>query len=362
MRRAESGAPPSEGVLRRSRWVSALVWLVLAGSLFGLAQSADPPPDPETVEATRQHVRANPSDLVGRRALAECYERLGNCEAARVEWEAYLRLSGPGPDSLRAAYRHGVALVNCGRRLRATRALEDLARRPEAPVPALRLLADLLEADGFPERAALLDLRAAAAAAGDSSSLREAAARWKRLARHDEVYTLYRRLCQSGGSAEDEFQLGLAAHRLGLSREARDAYEVALARDPRHAEAAYNLALVLKSDGDPEPAVGLLQRVIDLRPHYEPVYFELGTLLLDQGRVDEADAVFARFEAISSDSAAVQEARFLRKFLRGEWKPEPVSAETAALRDSLGKLFEMSSPPDDSASAPPAGASAPGVR
>lgn len=288
------------------------------------------------LEAARASVRRAPQDGSARLRLAELYVERANWSDARAELEQALGLLPGGVDSLRAAHLHARALLAQGLRQRATRALSELSRRPGAPGGALHDLALLLEEDRFHAEALVLEMEALEREPNDPVLLRSAAAFWKANDRLDQAFRMLDRLARSGDAdAEDHFQLGLMAHRLGHPDRALEAYAGCLRLDPSHPEACYNQALLLRERGDSEASIASFERVLALRPRYEPTYFELGAYLIDLGRTREAQSVYERYLAAGSDSVALAEAGTILEQLRTGGNPWADPAADS-LRRALG--------------------------
>ena len=305
---------------------SFLVWALLCSTLLAIVSWAASADDLEgaaalaTLEAARARVRANPADGGARLALGMLYVERANWTDARSELEVALTHLPSGADSLRAAHLHARSLLSLGLKMRATRALAELSRRPGAPAGALHDLALLWEQDQFGTEALALEMEAVERAPEDAISLRQAAASWKARGHLEQSYLLLERLEGVGlAESEDLFQLGLMAHRLGDYERARNAYEACLAKDPTHPEACYNLALVLREHHEPDASIASFERVLTLRPKYEPAYFELGGYLLELGRKDAAQIVFERYLVAGEDTLAMEEARdILHQLKTGE--------------------------------------------
>ncbi|HEV3486503.1 MAG TPA: tetratricopeptide repeat protein, partial [Vicinamibacterales bacterium] len=86
--------------------------------------------------------------------------------------------------------------------------------------------------------------------------------------------------------ADAHFTLGLALSEQDVTG-AVDAFRRALALDPRHALARYNLAQVLKRAARAADAIDELRRAIDIAPRAE-AYYTLGVIEWQQGNLDAA--------------------------------------------------------------------------
>src|SRR4051812_33870145 len=77
-------------------------------------------------------------------------------------------------------------------------------------------------------------------------------------------------------------------HQAGRTSEAETLYRAILILNPRHAEASYNLGVLLQTRGNPLEAAIAYRHTIALRPDFVGAYSNLGTALQDTGRLDEA--------------------------------------------------------------------------
>lgn len=75
---------------------------------------------------------------------------------------------------------------------------------------------------------------------------------------------------------------------------ARQAFERLLALEPDSPAALGNLALVAQREGRPAEAERLWRRVLDQHPDHAPTLYALGDLLVEQGRLDEAQPLLER--------------------------------------------------------------------
>ncbi len=275
-------------------------------------------------------LRRYPSRIDPHLGLGELYFDIGNDLAARHHLAIYLAKAPPGPDSLRAAVLHGRLLVRLDRVWDAIVAIESLARRRDAPAGVSHDLAILLRRDRRMAEALAADMRAVERSEGDPSYLRAAAFAWKEQGSLAQARRLFELLCATGhAEGEDEFQRGYLAHRLGEPAAARPAYEAALALEPDHPEARYNLGLVLAGEEDHAGAARQFREVIRLRPSYEPTYFELGTELLRAGNRLDAARVFRDYLRIGTDGVALLEAAGILNALAPEL-PDSLTAPLPA--------------------------------
>jgi tetratricopeptide (TPR) repeat protein len=92
-------------------------------------------------------------------------------------------------------------------------------------------------------------------------------------------------------SAGDWFQLGLDLEAVDAS-EARDAYRRALALDPSDADSHVNLGRLLQEQGRMEEAARHYREALRLTPRHATAAFNLGTVLEDQRKFPEAIAAY----------------------------------------------------------------------
>jgi protein O-GlcNAc transferase len=95
-------------------------------------------------------------------------------------------------------------------------------------------------------------------------------------------------------NADAHFNLGLWHHQVGRLAEAEQAYRAALSlRDP-FAKAWNNLGNVLDEEGRPTEAVAAFQKAIDQQPEFSSAYNNLGASLAGQGSFAAAADVYAK--------------------------------------------------------------------
>ncbi|HNB71585.1 MAG TPA: tetratricopeptide repeat protein [Acidobacteriota bacterium] len=118
--------------------------------------------------------------------------------------------------------------------------------------------------------------------------------------------------------------LGVAQNRLGMTAAARESYEQALKLDPNYEEACYNLGITFREE-QPDKAITLFQRAIELDPDYACAYRELGWV---QRRTDQfTSAEYNLRKAIELDDQDGWAYIYLGNLLWG--KEDVVSAEKA---------------------------------
>jgi tetratricopeptide (TPR) repeat protein len=108
------------------------------------------------------------------------------------------------------------------------------------------------------------------------------------------------RRAESPLTADEWFDLGLDLE-AAAPAEARDAYDRALAIEPRHADALVNLGRLLQEQGKLEQAVRHYRSALETDPKHPMAAFNLGTALEDLGRRTEAIEAYER--AVEVDEA-----------------------------------------------------------
>jgi tetratricopeptide (TPR) repeat protein len=92
-------------------------------------------------------------------------------------------------------------------------------------------------------------------------------------------------------------------HQVDRRAEAETLYRAILILDPRHAEAAYNLGILLQGRGNFAEAMAAYRHTIALRPDFVAAYSNLGAALQDSGRLDEAVGVYREAITLQPDFA-----------------------------------------------------------
>ncbi|MEV5474667.1 tetratricopeptide repeat protein [Streptomyces sp. NPDC003343] len=94
------------------------------------------------------------------------------------------------------------------------------------------------------------------------------------------------------------YHLGVIAQRDGRTDDARAAFDKALDIDASYGPALFNEAMLLRS-GEPDRAIALLGRAVTARPKNAAARLQLGLLLVQKHRDDEAEIQFRR--AVADD-------------------------------------------------------------
>lgn len=205
----------------------------------------------------------------------------------------------------------------------AQRFLAAQARLREGDGAAALGIARTLAADA-PQAADAQQLLAMCLAdAGDDASAHAAFTRAAALAPGNEVIALNHAawLGRIGESAEalrvllacpdttrTAFHAGSLHLRLGQPREARAAFERALALGPATAQAWHGLGSALQALDELEAADDALQRAIALAPEAAPAWVNRGAVLRRLGRLQDARACLLRAQALDHDTPEVRNA------------------------------------------------------
>ena len=89
-------------------------------------------------------------------------------------------------------------------------------------------------------------------------------------------------------SVDEAFALALRHHQSGRLAEAEQGYRKILQMQPQHPDSLHLLGIIALQTGNPEPALTLIQRAVDLRPDGAVYRNNLGQVLERLGRVDDA--------------------------------------------------------------------------
>lgn len=235
-------------------------------------------------------VAVRPDHLPTRRLLVLCHATKGASEELAAELEAILRLS---PDDEAARLDLGAAYASLGRDADAIRTYEEVAERNPKQILALKFLGDLYKQKGdlgtaisYYERALLANrndprpyflLGAAYVEAGeDAKAIR--------------IYTLAQRFPRY--VAEVYNNLGAIYLRRGEPGQALWYFKRAVGKRPQNARARYNYGLALSKLHRRDESVKELTLASELDPTDAEIHFALGVVLLEMGRVEEAEQAF----------------------------------------------------------------------
>ncbi|MBK7876959.1 MAG: tetratricopeptide repeat protein [Planctomycetes bacterium] len=123
------------------------------------------------------------------------------------------------------------------------------------------------------------------------------AASWQRSAVWRDPATFFRaQVAEAPRSAKARFNLGAQLAAEGDDPSAEREYGEALRLWPDHHEALYNLGNLLRRRKEPERALELYRRALELQPQFLPPAFGIVGALHELGRDDEARAMLAQVE------------------------------------------------------------------
>jgi tetratricopeptide (TPR) repeat protein len=148
------------------------------------------------------------------------------------------------------------------------------------------------------------------------------------------------------------YYLGRAYYTKARLKEARQAFLTVLDLDPQNVRAESNLGLIFESDAQPEAAIAAYRKAIawqerSLHPSEQP-YVNLGNLLIEQERVEEALAPLEKAVALAPDNALCRlklgtahlRLRQLDDGRRELEKAAALSPDDAAVHYQLGRLYK----------------------
>ncbi|WP_371645316.1 tetratricopeptide repeat protein [Streptomyces mirabilis] len=122
------------------------------------------------------------------------------------------------------------------------------------------------------------------------------------------------------------YGLGLIAQQNGKTLDARAAYDKALKIDPSFMSALFSEAMMLKSS-DPDRTMELLKRAVVAEPEAATIRMQLGLLLAEKGRTDEAGDEFRRAVAANPSLRSQVPEDF-----RDSVSPSPTSSQAGSIR------------------------------
>lgn len=109
----------------------------------------------------------------------------------------------------------------------------------------------------------------------------------------------------SNNSHDEDFRQAFALHQAGMVEEAKVRYQALLARQPDAADVIHLLGLAHFQLKDHATAETLLRQAISLHGKAADFHFNLGAVLLEQGRFQEAEDSFRRAAALKPYDAGI---------------------------------------------------------
>lgn len=121
-------------------------------------------------------------------------------------------------------------------------------------------------------------------------------------------------------SLEELMQRGLHCQRQGRFAEAKDLYAQILREKPDHGDALHMLGMIAGMSGLSAISLDLLERAAAVTPNSSEVHNNLGNVLRDLGRIDDALAAYSRAIELRPDYAGAH--RNLGNVLNDQGRPE----------------------------------------
>ena len=182
----------------------------------------------------------------------------------------------------------------------------------------------------------------------------------------DRAVAAQRALAQRQPTAEVWNDLGNLLELAGRDDEAREAYEKALALDPKLVSAHYNLGLLLRQAGEERPAMKHFREVVELAPRDAWAWFQVGSL--NEARGAERAAVDAYARAFALDprlsfgdvNPQVIESKLTTQSLLRAQKERPAGADAPRAYEDPRHIAQLLLPQPPPAGAAPAATPTPG--
>jgi tetratricopeptide (TPR) repeat protein len=122
---------------------------------------------------------------------------------------------------------------------------------------------------------------------------------------NEEALAFFRKaLALQGDDAMTMFGIGLVYRRLGLLEEAMFWLEKCVTRDDAPAAALIAIAQSCAQVSDPQTGIDVMERLVDVIGEHQTLMVTLGQLYLNQGRVEEGNAILAKALAAKNPPAA----------------------------------------------------------
>lgn len=133
-------------------------------------------------------------------------------------------------------------------------------------------------------------------------------------------------------TADDWFDAGVDLEAVGTA-EAAEAYERAIALEPKHADAHLNLGRLLHEEGRLDEAERHYQAAVDVDPHHARAWYNLGVVREDRG--SRAGAIASYEDAIRLDPSLAAAYVNLSSLLEAEGRQAEALGHLAAYRRLL---------------------------
>jgi tetratricopeptide (TPR) repeat protein len=258
------------------------------------------------------------------------------------------------PGTTDALLFQGKSLVNLQRFAEAERALRHYSQRHPDSDDALYLLGFVLHRQNRPADSLAAYTRAAALKTPTAEDLKIVGLNYVLLADYDDAIKWLGKAAQFDPNNKDTwYYLGRAYYSKGLLPDAKKAFQKSLALDAHDARVENNLGLIYESDGKSDEAMRAYRNAISWQsedsPSREQPYLNLGNLLLQQERMEEAISVlqkavnFAPHDAVCRLKLGTAYLRVKRTQDAQRELEEAVrlAPENAAAHFQLGRLFKQ---------------------
>jgi tetratricopeptide (TPR) repeat protein len=133
----------------------------------------------------------------------------------------------------------------------------------------------------------------------------------------DELDSLQAEVAANPGDLEAVFALAQLHVEEDRWDDAIAVYQNAIAAAPDNAALHNDLAVLYDDAGDPQAAEASYRRALAIDPAYGPAYVNLGTLLVEADRIEEATAILEQGAAQAADEADREEAQYYLDDLAG---------------------------------------------
>ena len=216
--------------------------------------------------------------------------RAGNYKSAA---ELFERAEKAGPGTTEALLYAGKSFIHVDDFAHAEQALRAYSKFHSNSGDALYLLGFVLHHENRPAESLKIYTQAAAMAAPTGDDLKVVGLDYVLLNDYsDAIYWLKKAVALDPKNHDAWYNLGRSYSTKAILTEAREAFLTVLELNPQDVRAENNLGLILETSGQPDAAIQAYRQAIawqegSLHPSEQP-YVNLGSLLLEQGHVDEA--------------------------------------------------------------------------
>lgn len=281
-------------------------------------------------------------------AMAEF--RAGNYSSAA---SLFAKAEDSSPGTTDALLYAGKSFVHLQNYVQAENALRLYLVQHQESDDALYLLGFVLHREGKPRESLETYTKAAARKPPLGDDLKIVGLNYVLLNDHtDAIKWLEKAVEIDSRNKEAWYYLGRAYYTESRFAHARRAFLTVLNIDPRDAKAENNLGLIFESEGKPEDAIDAYRTAIawqeeSLHPSEQP-YINLGSILVEQDRIDEAIPVLKKALDLAPNDAVCHLKLGTAYFRRGQLKEAQqaleratqLDPENAAAHYQLGRLYK----------------------